>query len=139
MTAPPREPVSPEARPPAVPSRRLIGRALLLRCPACGASGIFRTWLTLRPRCPRCALKMDRGTPGHFVGAYLVNLILAELLFAIGLGAWVVAAWPDVPWDRLEQVAVGAMLVAPILLYPFTRTVWLAADLIFDPQRPGDR
>jgi len=25
------------------------------------------------------------------------------------------------------------------VLYPFTRTVWLAADLIFDPQRPGDR
>ena len=30
-------------------------------------------------------------------------------------------------------------LLAPLLLYPFTRTVWLAADLILDPQRPGDR
>ena len=82
---------------------------------------------------------MDRGTPGHFVGAYLVNLIIAELLFAVGLGTWVIAAWPEVPWDRLERVAVVAMVTAPLLLYPFTRTVWLAADLIFDPQRPGDR
>jgi len=73
------------------------------------------------------------------VGAYLVNLIIAELLFAVGLGAWLLAAWPDVPWDLVERVAVVAMLVAPLVLYPFTRTVWLAADLIFDPQRPGDR
>lgn len=143
MTAPPREPAPPFAPPIALPPAarpaQLIGRALLLRCPACGTPGILRNWLTLRARCPGCALKLDRGTPGHFVGAYLVNLIIAELLFAVGLGAWLLAAWPDVPWDLVERVAVVAMLIAPLVLYPFTRTVWLAADLIFDPQRPGDR
>ena len=29
------------------------------------------------PRCAGCGLKLDRGTPDHFVGAYLVNLIIA--------------------------------------------------------------
>lgn len=120
------------------PAQRLL-RALALHCPECGGGGLFRHWVTMKPRCERCQLKLDRGAPGHFVGAYLVNLIVAELLFAGLLGVWLVAVWPDVPWDGLEYVAVAAMIIAPILVYPFTRTVWLAADLIFDPPRPSDR
>jgi uncharacterized protein (DUF983 family) len=112
-----------------------LGRALTLRCPACGGGGLFRRWLLLQPACPHCGLATDRGTPDHFVGAYLVNLIVAELLFATAFGAWVLLVWPDVPWDRIELVLVGAMLLAPVLLYPFTRTIWLAADLILDPRR----
>jgi uncharacterized protein (DUF983 family) len=131
---------APTVLPPAVPTaRRRIGRAILLQCPECGSRGLFRHWLRLQARCPSCALKLDRGRPDHFVGAYLVNLILAELLFGIGLGVWLVAVWPEVPWDRIEGIAVAAMIAAPLIVYPFTRTVWLAADLIFDPPKPGDR
>ncbi len=115
-----------------------IFRALTLRCPDCGSRGMFTRWVLLKPRCPVCGLKTDRGDRDHFVGAYLVNLIVAELLFALGFGVWMLSVWPDVPWDRIEFVLVGAMLVAPLVLYPFTRTVWLAADLIFDPPRPSD-
>ena len=120
------------------PSQRLA-RALTLRCPECGSGGLFRHWLRLQPRCPRCALRLDRANPDHFVGAYLVNLIIAELLFAFGFGAWLLAVWPHVPWGRIEVVAVIAMILSPLVTYPFTRTVWLAADLIFDPPRPSDR
>lgn len=116
-----------------------LRRALALHCPECGSAGLFRRWLKLEARCPSCGLKLDRDHPDHFVGAYLVNLIIAELLFAFGLGVWVLGVWPDVPWGRIEVVAVAAMVAAPLLTYPFTRTVWLAADLIFDPPRPSDR
>ena len=121
----------------ATPSTRVL-RALTLRCPDCGGGGLFRRWLSLKSECPTCHLKTDRGNRDHFVGAYLVNLIIAELLFAIGFGVWLLSVWPNVPWDRIEYVLVGAMLVAPLVLYPFTRTVWLAADLIFDPPRASD-
>lgn len=120
------------------PSRRIL-RALALRCPECGGGRLFRRWLQLQPRCPKCALKTDRANPDHFVGAYLVNLILAELLFAGAFGVWMLAVWPNVPWGRIEVVLVVAMVIAPLVLYPFTRTVWLAADLIFDPPRASDR
>lgn len=116
-----------------------IGRALTLRCPECGGRGLFKTWLLLQSRCQQCQLKLDRGRPDHFVGAYLVNLIIAELLFAAILGVWLVAVWPDVPWDAIQTVAVLAMIASPLVTYPFTRTVWLAADLIFDPAKPVDR
>lgn len=127
---------SPTALP--TPTRR-ITRALALRCPECGGGGLFRHWLRLEARCPRCALKLDRAHPDHFVGAYLVNLIIAELLFAVGLAMWLLAVWPAVPWGRIELVAVAAMVISPLVTYPFTRTVWLAADLIFDPPKPSDR
>ena len=126
--------------PTALPSdAERVVRALTLRCPECGGRGLFKTWLLLQPRCPHCQLKLDRGNPDHFVGAYLVNLILAELLFAAILGTWLVAVWPDVPWDEIQFVAVLAMIASPLVTYPFTRTVWLAADLIFDPAKPADR
>lgn len=73
------------------------------------------------------------------MGAYLVNLIIAELLFAFGFAIWLVSVWPEVPWGRMEVVAVIAMILSPIITYPFTRTVWLAADLIFDPPKASDR
>ncbi|MEK0430856.1 MAG: hypothetical protein RL139_660 [Gemmatimonadota bacterium] len=118
---------------------RRLAAACTLGCPECGAHGLFSHWMRLRPRCPACGLKLDRGTPDHFVGAYLVNLIIAEVLFAGGLGVWLVAVWPDVPWQTVQRVAVGAMLLSPVVTYPFTRTLWLAADLILDPVRPSDR
>jgi len=120
-------------------SGRRIARALALQCPECGSGRLFRRWLFLEPRCPHCALRTDRGNKDHFVGAYLVNLIIAEVLFAVGFGVWLLAVWPDVPWDRIEVVAVIAMILSPLVTYPFTRTVWLAADLIFDPPKPSDR
>jgi len=128
------------ADPTALPTPAMrIMRALRRRCPDCGSKGIFRNWLRLEERCSGCALKLDRGTPDHFVGAYLVNLIIAELLFAAILATWLVIVWPAVPWDGIERVAVIAMIVSPLVTYPYTRTVWLAADLIFDPPKPSDR
>lgn len=128
----------PEPTTPPTSTTRLL-RAFALHCPECGSGGLFRRWLFLQPRCPRCALRTDRANPDHFVGAYLVNLIIAELLFAAGFGIWVLSVWPAVPWDRIELVLLAAAIAAPLLLYPFTRTVWLAADLIFDPPKPSDR
>ena len=128
------------AMPNVLPSASLrVARAFALHCPDCGSAGLFKRWLFLQPRCPKCALRTDRGNKDHFVGAYLVNLILAELLFAIGFGVWMLAVWPDVPWGRVEVVAVIAMILSPLVTYPFTRTVWLAADLIFDPPKASDR
>lgn len=128
------------ATPTVLPSPSLrIARALALHCPECGSGRLFRRWLFLQPRCPQCALRTDRGRPDHFVGAYLVNLIIAEVFFATGFAVWLLAVWPNVPWDRIEVVAVLAMLASPLLTYPFTRTLWLAADLIFDAPKAGDR
>jgi uncharacterized protein (DUF983 family) len=120
-------------------SKQRLLRAMTLRCPECGGRGLFRHWIQMELRCGRCALKLDRGAPGHFVGAYLVNLIIAEVLFAGGMLVWLLSVWPTVNWDLVKYVSVAAMLIAPLVLYPFTRTVWLAVDLMIDPIRASDR
>ncbi|CAN5845690.1 hypothetical protein BH23GEM9_BH23GEM9_04280 [soil metagenome] len=123
---------------PAVGSARILGRAILRRCPHCGAPGIFAGYLVHRDRCPRCRLRLDRGEGDFFIGAYTINLIAAELIvFFLGV-AVLLARWPDVPWSLLMWGLMVLMVVAPVVLYPFSRQLWLGLDLLFRPAEPAD-
>jgi uncharacterized protein (DUF983 family) len=113
-------------------------RALSLRCPHCGARGVTRRWVTVRPTCPRCGLRLDRGEPDYWIGAMLFNLIAAEILFAAGLVLTLVLTWPRPPWDTLYWGSIVGMIVLPIVTYPITKLVWLAFDLVFRPPHAGD-
>jgi uncharacterized protein (DUF983 family) len=116
----------------------LFWRALGLRCPHCGAGSIFETWLRMRRRCPVCRLRLERGEHGYEVGAYMFNIVAAELVFALIFLSIVIATWPSPPWDVLLYGGVVLMIVAPLLLYPFSKTVFLAFDLIFRPASAED-
>jgi uncharacterized protein (DUF983 family) len=111
----------------------LYRRALLLRCPHCGARGMAISWFRMRERCASCGLRSQRGEEDFFLGSMMFNLILSEGLFALLLVGWVVAVWPDVPWGLVQVVAVAAMIVAPFVFLPFSRLVWLASDILIRP------
>src|SRR5690625_2424084 len=78
--------------------KSLIGRAILLRCPKCGLGTLFKNWIRLRKGCRSCGLRYDRGEHDHFLGAYLINFIVAELLVVAALITIMIVTWPDVPW-----------------------------------------
>lgn len=111
----------------------MILRALGRRCPNCGARGIFRGWTELRESCPACGLRLMRGEPDYFIGAYLLNLVAVELLFAALLAGVVIATYPDVPWTALQWTGIALLLIGAVGCYPFAKSLWLAADLIFRP------
>ena len=116
----------------------LFARALRLRCPHCGGRPIFVSWFRMRDRCPLCRLSLERGEQGYIVGAYMFNIIAAELLFAaIAIGV-IAATWPLPPWTLLQWGGAALMIAAPILCYPFSKTVFLAFDLLFRPAQPED-
>jgi uncharacterized protein (DUF983 family) len=119
---------------------RLIGRGLSLRCPGCGRAGMVRRWLTLSlwERCPACGLRLDRGEEGYSLGSVLFNLIAAEAFFVVGLVTIMVLTWPHPPWDAMFWGGIALMIVLPIVFFPFSKTLWLAFDLIFRPSLPGD-
>ena len=117
---------------------RMIGRALRLRCPRCGGRGIFVHWLEPRTQCPRCDLRLDRGERDHWLGAYAVNLVLSELIWALSMVAVLLITWPAVPWTFLEYGGALTMIAAPFIFYPFSRTLWLAMDLAFRGERDAD-
>jgi uncharacterized protein (DUF983 family) len=112
---------------------RLLLRAVLRRCPNCGSRGIFAGYTTLRERCPTCGLRLRRGESDYFIGAYLLNLVAVEILFALLLGAVVVITYPNTPWVLLQWSAIILILGGALLCYPFAKALWLAADLIFRP------
>ncbi|HVE77428.1 MAG TPA: DUF983 domain-containing protein [Gemmatimonadaceae bacterium] len=134
MPAPPRDPAA-EATP--VPLARAVGRALLLRCPDCGARGILASWLKLRERCPVCGIVLERGESDFFIGAYMINLVVAEMAVAGLLVTVLLATWPDPPWTLLTYGGGALMIVAAAVCYPFAKTLWLAVDLRFRPSRAG--
>jgi uncharacterized protein (DUF983 family) len=112
----------------------MLGRAALRRCPNCGERDIWRGWLTIRDRCPRCGIRLDLGESDHFYGAYMLNFIAAELAVAFAFVVTLVVTWPTVPWTAVTWGTVVIAVVAPFLFYPFTRTLWLAVDLAVRPE-----
>jgi len=134
----------PGAAPPASSPARMLGRALMRRCPLCGGRGIFSGWLHMRDRCPTCSYRFEREE-GFFLGSYAINLGITEaLLLLLGILPCIVilASNPDA---GLGPVIVGgafAALAAPIAFYPLSRTIWVAIDLMLRPaasHEPTDR
>ncbi len=113
-----------------------MSRALTRRCPYCGSSGIYDGYFALRERCPRCGVRFEREE-GYFLGAYALNLIVAEFL-GLGLAIFLIFKTDlrhlDLIWQEL--IAVALAIAFPVALFPFSRTVWIAMDLMFHPPVP---
>jgi hypothetical protein len=68
----------------------------------------------------------------------LFNLVIGEVIaLGIPLG-WMIIAAPNVPWGKVEVVAIVLCVMLPIFFFPFSRLLWLAWDLSFRPSEPGD-
>jgi uncharacterized protein (DUF983 family) len=87
----------------------------------------------MRPACPVCGLDFERGEQGYIVGAYMFNIVAAELVFAAIFIGVLVATWPAPPWTLLQFGGGLLMIVMPFLFYPFSKTLFLAMDLWVRP------
>jgi hypothetical protein len=88
----------------------------------------------MRPHCPVCQIQTERGEEGYVVGAYMFNIMAAELFWAGLALVLVLVTWPEPPWNLL-LVGGGALMIGlPFLFYPFSKTVFLAFDLLFRPE-----
>lgn len=116
-------------------SLRSFGRAFLARCPRCGAGELFVSWFRLKERCPQCELPLERGeAQDYWIGGMMFNLVLAEMLAVVLVGGAILVTWPDVPWNTIWIGGIVLMAAAPFLLFPISRLVWLAFDLLFRPR-----
>ncbi len=116
----------------------LFLRALRLRCPSCGGHPIILRWFMVSDNCPVCGIRLQRGEQGYWVGAYMFNLIAAELVWAGSMVAVVWWTWPDPPWTGLLVGGVILMVAAPVVFVPLSRLVFFAFDLVFRPPQPDD-
>jgi uncharacterized protein (DUF983 family) len=113
------------------PSRlQMLGRGAAKRCPRCGSGDLFHRWFSMVPDCPRCGLHFEREQ-GYWAGAIAVNTIIVGAVFALVLVVTMALTVPDIPWVALLIVTIPLMAIGPLIVYPFSKTVWLAIDLGF--------
>jgi hypothetical protein len=69
----------------------------------------------------------------------VVSYTLTCMALVAVLGGWVVATVPAVP--VIPIIAVGSAIVVglPILTYPFSKTFWVALDLLLHRMDRADR
>ena len=116
--------------PPKDPSfGRMLRRALVLRCPWCGSRRTFiRRWFGKYERCRTCGIGWRREE-GFELGAITINTILTFIALTVGMAIGFVVTYPDIPVVRLVLSLIGIAVLMPIVIYPFTFTIWLAIDL----------
>ena len=119
-------------------ARTLFSRALRLRCPVCGGRPIFLSWFTVCSSCPVCGFHLDRDEPGYWIGSYTVNLFATEGAWALFFCLGMATTWPNVAWSVLLYGGLAVGIVIPFLIFPHTKTVYLAIDLCFRPPEPHD-
>lgn len=117
-------------------SLRLLGRGLVLRCPNCGKGPVLKHWFKLQDRCGHCHIQLERGEHDYFMGSLLLNYSLTGLILVVTIFAFVLSR-SEIPWTLLQWGAPAAVVILPAILFPFTKLLWLAADLIFRPEPMG--
>ena len=88
-------------------------------------------------RCPRCGLRFER-IEGHWSGDLGINTIVSFGALFLTLIVGFAVTYPDVPGVALFLAAVGVAAVVPLVFFPFSKTIWLAIDLIMRPLEPDE-
>ena len=91
------------------------------------------SWFRFRDRCPTCDLHLDRDESGYQVGSYFIAITVLFALFAVLFIAVLALTWPSPPWRTLQWGGLALMVTGPLLLFPFSKTFYLAVDLTLRP------
>lgn len=122
----------------------MLARGLLKRCPLCGTGNLFTGWFRMKERCPGCGYRFEREE-GFFLGAYVINLAIAQALVILLAIVPLIVRLAGDPDASIVPFVVGGVVgavVAPMVFYPWSKTVWTAFDLMLRPQstrEPTDR
>jgi hypothetical protein len=68
----------------------------------------------------------------------MFNIVASELIFVLLFLGIVVLTWPSPPWRLLQYGGIALMILAPIIFFPFSKTLFLAFDLLFRPPTKDD-
>jgi uncharacterized protein (DUF983 family) len=109
------------------PSKLLL-RGLLRHCPLCGGGKLFTRWFTMVDDCPTCTYHFEREE-GFFLGAFVMStaITLASLMAFLVIGF--ATTLPNPPLVTLAFIGAFVGLLVPVIIYPFTKTLWSAVYL----------
>ncbi|CAN5832134.1 hypothetical protein BH11GEM1_BH11GEM1_34270 [soil metagenome] len=111
----------------------LASRAARLRCPHCGKGRVLKGFNAVHGHCSVCNFRFCRSDDDYFSGAMFFGMMIGETLAVLAIGAAIWATYPDVPWSFLQYAIPVVLLGVMIVLFPVSRVVWLAIDVMLRP------
>lgn len=115
---------------------RHLGRALRLRCPACGRGPMFRGWFAMNRRCGHCGLWFE-PEPGYYLGSIFVNYSATAALASVSYLVPMILLGRPPDWLLIPVVLF--CLVFPLAFFRYARSLWLAVNYYFSPTDPSER
>ena len=110
---------------------KLVGRALLLRCPVCGKGKLFSGIFRVPEKCPACGAPYAREA-GFFLGSIYINYGLTSLIAAV--------VYPILMFNKLvpePYLTIGSLafvVIFPLLFFRHARSLWIGFDQWYDPR-----
>jgi uncharacterized protein (DUF983 family) len=110
-------------------------RVVRLRCPICGVGPLFHGWFAMHERCGNCGFRFERES-GYFLGSIYLNY---AVMVALALALHFLLA-EQLEWSLGPELAVLTPVVAAaaLALFRWSRALWLAFDVAFDPPEPSE-
>jgi len=109
---------------------RALKAAAFLKCPKCGAGGLFDGFFHMRPNCSHCQLAFEREQ-GFFVGAIYINYAVTVLIALPGF--LLLDYYADVSLSQQLLLWGTFAVVFPILFFRHSRSLWLSVAYVIDP------
>src|SRR5918912_3092140 len=109
---------------------QLLSRAIRLRCPRCGAAGVFAGLFAMRPQCLSCKLQFEREQ-GYFLGAIYINYAVTVTAMLAGFFGLESIARLSLAHQIILWCGFGA--VFPLLFFRYSKSLWLCIDYLFNP------
>ena len=110
--------------------------AVRRRCPRCGSGHIFDGWFTMKHSCPECELDFERN-PGAFIGGIGLNTMVSFGAIVLAIVLSFVLTGEDRSILAVLAAPIAVAAIVPLLFFPYSKTLWLAFELISTPPTDG--
>jgi hypothetical protein len=90
----------------------------------------------MRTACPRCEWRFEKEE-GGYLGAMVLNYIVAVGLWLVVLVVGLILTLPDVPVLALTLASVAVLLLVTLAFYPRSKTIWAAVEYLVLRAEPG--
>jgi uncharacterized protein (DUF983 family) len=115
---------------------KVVANAARCRCPECGQTPIFQTFLKVRKQCANCGLEFE-PEQGFFIGAIYFNVGVTYFLI-LALFSICILYYGTVTENALIGMGVIAAIV-PVAFFRWSRSFWLAFNfLVLKPRTQLD-
>jgi uncharacterized protein (DUF983 family) len=92
----------------------------------------------MRTACPRCELRFEKEE-GGYLGAMVLNFVVAMMLWIAVLVIGLVATVPDVPVWPLLAASFAVLILVPLAFYPNSKAIWAAVEFLVAKTDPDYR